>query len=195
MNYRLILILLIVVAGLIGWNLSQSSDSESNLTHLVKREGAPEYVGEKITTTVYDLNGKLQYLAEATEIKRFESDERTEFVKPLLDLFDLETSLKQWKISADTAELTKDKMLRLSGNVKLKSIDPTARLDLIETESLLINLNNYDISTNSFVKSKGMGFTTEGIGLIGNLKKQTATLTKDVNTYIEPTLIEQKSTQ
>ncbi|MGX2975519.1 LPS export ABC transporter periplasmic protein LptC [Ursidibacter arcticus] len=189
MNIRLNLILLLIVAILGGWYFSQQESNNADLAQLVKREGAPEYVGNKMETTVYDLNGKPQYFAEAQEIKRYESTERTEFFKPLLDLFDVETALKQWKVTADYAEITKERILNLKGNVKIESLDATSRLTYIETDTLSVNLSTYDISTESVVKSKGMGFTTTGTGLVGNLKKQVATLTKDVKTYIEPTVI------
>ncbi|MGX2968708.1 LPS export ABC transporter periplasmic protein LptC [Ursidibacter sp. B-7004-1] len=189
MNIRLNLILLLIVAILIGWYFSQRESDSTNLAQLVKREGTPEYVGNKLETTVYDANGKPQYFAEAQEIKHYETTERTEFFKPLLDLFDVETALKQWKVTADYAEITKERILNLKGNVKIESLDTTSRLTCIETDTLSVNLSTYDISTESVVKSKGMGFTTTGTGLVGNLKKQVATLTKDVKTYIEPTVI------
>lgn len=195
MNIRLNIILLLIVAVLAGWYFSQQESENPNLADLVKREGSPEYVGQQMQTTVYDLKGKPQYFAQANEIKRYETTERTEFFKPLLDLFDAETALKQWKVTADYAEVTKDKILNLKGNVKIQNVDNRSRLASIETESLSVNLSTYDISTDSVVKSKGMGFTTTGTGLTGNLKKQVATLTKDVKTYIEPTVIKQTSEQ
>ena len=189
MNIRLNLILLIIVAVLGGWYFTHQENSNDNLEQLTKREGEPEYVGNKMETTVYNVNGKPQYFAEAQEIKRYETTERTEFFKPLLNLFDIDTALKQWKVTADYAEITKEKILNLKGNVKIENIDNTSRLTSIETDSLSIDLSTYDVSTDSVVKSKGMGFTTTGTGLVGNLKKQVATLTKDVKTYIEPTVI------
>ena len=192
MNIRFTVLLLLIAALLGGWYLSQQDNRDKNdLADLVKREGTPEYSGQKMATTVYDLKGKPQYFAEASEIKRYETTERTEFFKPLLDLFDAETALKQWKVTADYAEVTKEKILNLKGNVKIQSLDINSRLTSIETESLSVNLSTHDISTSSVVKSKGMGFTTTGTGLKGNLKKQVATLLKDVKTYIEPTVIKQ----
>lgn len=195
MNIRLNLILLLIVAVLGGWYISQQESDNPALANLVKREGEAEYTGRKMATTVYDLKGQPQYFAQAQEIKRFETTERTEFLKPLLNLFDVETKLKQWKVTADYAEITKDKILTLKGNVKIEGLDPHSRLNSIETDSLSINLITQDINTESVVKSSGMGFTTTGTGLVGNLKKQVATLTKNVKTYIEPTVIKQTEQQ
>lgn len=193
MNFRLNIILLFIVVVLGGWFISQQLNNTSELTHLIKKEGMPEYTGGKLTSTIYDLNGKPQYFAQAEEIKRYEETERTEFFKPLLNLFDEKTALKQWKITADQAEVTKEKMLHLQGNVKIQSLDPSSRLQKIETEQLSIDLTTHDIKSSMQVRSTGMGFITIGSGLTGNLKQQTATLLQNVKTSIEPNVVAPKN--
>lgn len=191
---RLNILLLLVTLGLGSWAYYLYQDEDNgDLSKLIKKEGAPEYTGNRMETTVYDLKGKPQYYASAHEIKRYEASDRTEFFQPLLDLFDKETALKQWNVVADHAEITKEKMLYLKGNVKIQSLDKTSRLEKIETDSLNVDLTTHDISSESEVKSQGMGFTTTGKGLTGNLKKQVATLKQDVKTYIEPTVIQNSS--
>lgn len=194
MNRRLntILVLITLVLGSWAYYLYQS-DKISDLSNLIKQDGAPEYTGNRAETTVYDLQGKPQYFASADEIKRFEGTQRTEFIKPLLNLFDGVSALKQWKVTADYAEITRDKMLHLKGNVRIESLAPNSRLEKIETDTLSVNLNTQDIFSESVVKSEGLGFTTTGNGLTGNLKKQVATLTNNVKTYIEPTVIQKSS--
>lgn len=192
MNIRLNIILLIIAAALGGVYLSQQPE-DNGLANLIKKAGEPDYTGNKMTTSVYDLKGNPQYFAQADEIKRYEAVELTEFVNPFLDLFDVDTALKQWKVSAKQAKITKEKMLHLSGEVKIEAVDPTSRLQKIETDSLTVDLNTQDIFTDSVVKSVGLGFSTRGTGLKGNLKRQVATLTKDVKTYIEPTVIKQSN--
>lgn len=192
MNLRLNIVLLFIVVALGGWFISQQLNNTSELTHLIKKEGMPEYTGGQLTSTIYDLNGKPQYFAQAEEIKRYEETERTEFFKPLLNLFDEKTALKQWKITADQAEVTKEKMLHLQGNVKIQSLDPSSRLQKIETEQLSIDLTTHDIKSSMQVLSTGMGFTTTGTGLTGNLKQQTATLLQNVKTSIEPNVVAPK---
>lgn len=191
MNTRLTLVLLLIVVILGGWYYSLQEKDNNGLDQLIKKEGEPEYVGNKMSTSVYDLKGKPQYFAQADEIKRFESTERTEFLKPFIELFAKDSTVKQWKVSADYAEITKEKILNLSGNVRLESLDPTSRLQQISTDKLTVDLNTQDIFTESVVKSVGSGFTTTGVGLKGNLKQQVATLQKDVKSYIEPTIIKQ----
>lgn len=191
MNTRLTLVLCIIVAILGGWYYNLQEKNNTGTAQLIKREGEPEYVGNRMSTSVYDLKGNPQYFAQADEIRRFESNERTEFSKPFIELFAKDSTAKQWKVSADYAEITKEKILNLSGNVKLDALDPTSRLQQISTDKLTVDLNTQDIFTESVVKSVGSGFTTTGVGLKGNLKQQIATLQKDVKSYIEPTIIKQ----
>lgn len=191
MNTRLTLALLFIVALLGGWYYSLQEKENNGLDALIKKEGQAEYVGHKLSTTVYSLAGTKQYFAQADEIKRYETTEKTEFTKPLIELFSEENGSKQWKMSADFAQVSKEKMLHLTGNVKLNALDPSSRLQQISTDTLTVDLTTQDISTESKVVSVGSGFTTTGIGLKGNLKQQVATLQKEVKSYIEPTIIKQ----
>ena len=189
MNKRITALLLVIVATLLGWMQYQAKDETNGLDNLIKKEGMPDYTGNRMSTSVFDLEGKPEYYAEAEEIKRYEESEKTEFTNPLVNLFDKLTALKQWKLSAEHAEINAERILTLSGHVTLQALEPTSKLQRIETDHLSVNLITQDVFTDSEVKSQGLGFTTSGIGLKGNLKQQVATLLKDVKSYIEPTVI------
>ena len=189
MNKRITALLLVIVAALVGWMQYQAKEDANGLDNLIKKEGMPDYTGKRMSTSVFDLEGKPEYYAEAEEIKRYEESEKTEFTNPLVNLFDKLTALKQWKLSADHAEINAERILTLSGNVTLQALEPTSKLQRIETDHLSVNLTTQDVFTDSEVKSQGLGFTTTGVGLKGNLKQQVATLLKDVKSYIEPTVI------
>ena len=189
MNKRITALLLVIVATLLGWMQYQAKDETNGLDNLIKKEGMPDYTGNRMSTSVFDLEGKPEYYAEAEEIKRYEESEKTEFTNPLVNLFDKLTTLKQWKLSADHAEINAERILTLSGHVTLQALEPTSKLQRIETDHLSVNLTTQDVFTDSEVKSQGLGFTTTGVGLKGNLKQQVATLLKDVKSYIEPTVI------
>ena len=195
MNKRITALLLVIVATLLGWMQYQAKDETNGLDNLIKKEGMPDYTGNRMSTSVFDLEGKPEYYAEAEEIKRYEEIEKTEFTNPLVNLFDKLTALKQWKLSADHAEINAERILTLSGNVTLQALEPTSKLQRIETDHLSVNLTTRDVFTDSEVKSQGLGFTTTGVGLKGNLKQQVATLLKDVKSYIEPTVIKAANEQ
>lgn len=195
MNKRITALLLVIVAALVGWMQYQAKEDANGLDNLIKKEGMPDYTGKRMSTSVFDLEGKPEYYAEAEEIKRYEESEKTEFTNPLVNLFDKLTALKQWKLSADHAEINAERILTLSGNVTLQALEPTSKLQRIETDHLSVNLTTQDVFTDSEVKSQGLGFTTTGVGLKGNLKQQVATLLKDVKSYIEPTVIKAANEQ
>ena len=195
MNKRITALLLVIVATLLGWMQYQAKDETNGLDNLIKKEGMPDYTGNRMSTSVFDLEGKPEYYAEAEEIKRYEESKKTEFTNPLVNLFDKLTTLKQWKLSADHAEINAERILTLSGHVTLQALEPTSKLQRIETDHLSVNLTTQDVFTDSEVKSQGLGFTTSGIGLKGNLKQQVATLLKDVKSYIEPTVIKAANKQ
>ena len=195
MNKRITALLLVIVATLLGWMQYQAKDETNGLDNLIKKEGMPDYTGNRMSTSVFDLDGKPEYYAEAEEIKRYEESEKTEFTNPLVNLFDKLTALKQWKLRADHAEINAERILTLSGNVTLQALEPTSKLQRIETDHLSVNLTTQDVFTDSEVKSQGLGFTTTGVGLKGNLKQQVATLLKDVKSYIEPTVIKAANEQ
>ena len=195
MNKRITALLLVIVATLLGWMQYQAKDETNGLDNLIKKEGMPDYTGNRMSTSVFDLEGKPEYYAEAEEIKRYEESEKTEFTNPLVNLFDKLTALKQWKLSAEHAEINAERILTLSGHVTLQALEPTSKLQRIETDHLSVNLTTQDVFTDSEVKSQGLGFTTTGVGLKGNLKQQVATLLKDVKSYIEPTVIKAANEQ
>ena len=145
MNKRITALLLVIVATLLGWMQYQAKDETNGLDNLIKKEGMPDYTGNRMSTSVFDLEGKPEYYAEAEEIKRYEESEKTEFTNPLVNLFDKLTTLKQWKLSADHAEINAERILTLSGNVTLQALEPTSKLQRIETDHLSVNLTTQDV--------------------------------------------------
>ncbi|MDH2924105.1 lipopolysaccharide export system protein LptC [Nicoletella semolina] len=192
MNKRLNGVLLLMVAGLIGWYLGMQPNEIGDLSRLIKKQGEPEYIGRAVSAKVYDMHGQPQYFAKANEIKHYEQTAKTELFQPLLYLFNTNTAKEQWKITANHAEITQEKLLYLTGDIRLENIEPNSRLQRLETQTLLVDLITQDISSESEVVSTGLGFNTSGIGLSGNLKKQIATLLKDTRTYLEPILLEKQ---
>ncbi|MDP8171441.1 LPS export ABC transporter periplasmic protein LptC [Pasteurella skyensis] len=194
MNLRLNIILIMIVAVLAGWYFGLQN-SNQDLNGLIKKAGQPEYIGNKTTTSAYDTNGKPQYFVQADEIKHYEETGQVELMNPLFNLFDSVEALKKWKLTSDNAEITKEKILRLEGNVKIKSLDRLSQLQQIETEQLFVDLNTQDVFTDKKLIAKGIGFSTMGTGLEGNLKKQFVVLKENVKTHIEPTKLKQSEAE
>ncbi|MBF0751679.1 MULTISPECIES: LPS export ABC transporter periplasmic protein LptC [unclassified Pasteurella] len=197
MNIRWNVILGVTALCLLGWYYSLNQDN-SDLQSLVKAPDSPDYIGKKMETTVFSPEGKKQYLALSDNVEHFNQDGKTNFIAPLVYLFDgvgnnqsqknetaklLES--QSWKLSAKKAVLTKDEMLYLEGNVIAESLEPTSRLQRVETQSATVNLKTQDITSDTMVKINGQNFNSTGLKMVGNLRQQTATLKEQVKTYYE----------
>lgn len=198
MNIRWNVILGLIALGSLGWFYSLNSD-KPDLSNLVKKPDSPDYIGNKMETTVFSPEGKKQYLSIADKVKHYTVDGHTEFEMPLVYLFDVSTSnnaeksnnpaklleSQSWKLSAKKAKLTKDEMLYLEGDVIAESLEPTSRLQRIETQVAEVNLKTQDISSDTMVKINGQNFNSTGLKMVGNLRQQIATLKEQVKTYYE----------
>ena len=198
MNIRWNVILGLIALGSLGWFYSLNSD-KPDLSNLVKKPDSPDYIGNKMETTVFSPEGKKQYLSTADKVKHYTADGHTEFEMPLVYLFDVSTSnnaeesnnpaklleSQSWKLSAKKAKLTKDEMLYLEGDVVAESLEPTSRLQRIETQVAVVNLKTQDISSDTMVKINGQNFNSTGLKMVGNLRQQIATLKEQVKTYYE----------
>ena len=198
MNIRWNVILGLIALGSLGWFYSLNSD-KPDLSNLVKKPDSPDYIGNKMETTVFSPEGKKQYLSTADKVKHYTVDGHTEFEMPLVYLFDVSTSnnaeksnhsaklleSQSWKLSAQKAKLTKDEMLYLEGDVVAESLEPTSRLQRIETQVAEVNLKTQDISSDTMVKINGQNFNSTGLKMVGNLRQQIAKLKEQVKTYYE----------
>jgi lipopolysaccharide export system protein LptC len=198
MNIRWNIILGVIALALLGWYYSLNQD-HGDLQSLIKKPDSPEYVGNKMETTVFSPEGKKQYLAISDKVEYYTQDGHTDFISPLVYLFDVSLDNKDkeaktdkiqlekqnWKLSAQKAKLTKDQMLYLEGGVVAESLDPLSRLQRVETEAAVINLKTQDITSDTQVKINGLNFNSSGLKLVGNLRQQVATLKEQVKTYYE----------
>lgn len=197
MNIRWNIILGIITLCTLGWYYSLNQDN-SDLQSLVKAPDTPDYIGDKMKTTVFSPEGKKQYLALSNKVEHFSQNGKTNFTSPLVYLFDSPqnhaegkndtTKLlegQSWKLSAQNAVLTKDEMLYLNGDVVVQSLEPTSRLQRVETQSAMVNLKTQDITSDSMVKINGQNFNSTGLKMVGNLRQQAATLKEQVKTYYE----------
>lgn len=198
MNIRWNVILGVIALCALAWFYSLNQET-ADLSELVKKPDSPDYVGYKMETTVFSPEGKKQYLSTADKVKHYTADGHTEFEMPLVYLFDVSTSnnteksnnsaklleSQSWKLSAKKAKLTKDEMLYLEGDVVAESLEPTSRLQRIETQVAEVNLKTQDISSDTMVKINGQNFNSTGLKMVGNLRQQIATLKEQVKTYYE----------
>ena len=197
MNIRWNSVLGLASLCLLGWYYSLNQD-DSDLQSLVKTPDSPDYIGNKMETTVFSPEVKKQYLAFSEKVEHFGQNGKTNFTAPLVYLFDFPADnsvpknesaklpeTQSWKLSALNAVLTRDEMLYLTGDVVVESLTPASRLQRIETESATVNLKTQDITSDEAVKINGQNFNSTGLKMVGNLRQQAATLKEQVKTYYE----------
>ena len=197
MNIRWNSVLGLASLCLLGWYYSLNQD-DSDLQSLVKTPDSPDYIGNKMETTVFSPEGKKQYLALSEKVEHFGQNGKTNFTAPLVYLFNFPADnsvpknesaklpeTQSWKLSALNAVLTRDEMLYLTGDVVVESLTPASRLQRIETESATVNLKTQDITSDEAVKINGQNFNSTGLKMVGNLRQQAATLKEQVKTYYE----------
>ncbi|MDG2954532.1 LPS export ABC transporter periplasmic protein LptC [Bisgaard Taxon 10/6] len=194
MNFRWNVILGLIALSLSAWFYSLNQE-DGSLANLIKKPDSPEYIGQKMETTIFSPTGQKQYIAKSDKAEYYSEDGHTDFFNPVVFVLDdstsdeskqNETDLHQsWKLTAAKATLTKDNMLNLSGRVVAQSLLPESRLQRIESERATVNLNTQDITSNTEVKINGQNFVSSGLKLDGNLKQQVATLKEQVKTHYE----------
>ena len=76
-------------------------------------------------------------------------------------------------------------MLYLYGHVEVDSLTPDAQLQKIKTDNARVNLITQDVSSDDEVTLFGVGFTSNGMKMRGNLRDKTAELIEKVKTSYE----------
>lgn len=174
------LLLGLITLVLLGWsfvetnpnNELQSTNNQSNNT---------AYTADKTATRVYDPNGHLEYKLTAEKVIHHAVDELSSFSLPELIIYNI-SGQQNWSLKSNQAVIRGQDNLSLSNNVVLKRLEAKSLLEQLTTENALINLNNFDISSDDKINIKGDGLLSEGIGLRGNLKKETAELMENAVT-------------
>lgn len=173
-NWRWTTVLAIIALSLLAWFYNINSKNNEELKAHIQDENGPTYVGDEMQTTLYSLDGQVQYTATAKNVVYFQNDGRSEFEQPIVYLYEpaqpqSSTLIKSWKISANKATLLKNKTLKLSGNVAILSLIPDSKIERLDTQKLTLNLTSGDISSDTLVTITGPSFTTYGEKLEGNL--------------------------
>ncbi len=177
----LTVLLTLITVALIGWNMA---DVDEQKAAIPPDDKEPTYQSQQMVTIVYNPEGQLNYKLTADDVKYYNASEETWFTNPVMIMFDKDATAT-WSVRADTAKLTKSRMLYLYKNVEVNSLTTTSQLEKIKTDNAEINLITQDISSDDQVTLYGANFTSEGMKMRGNLRSKTAKLIEKVKTYYE----------
>ncbi|MGB2078315.1 MAG: LPS export ABC transporter periplasmic protein LptC [Vibrio sp.] len=185
MNFKnLIYGLLICVIAISGYRLMQ--DDDAALVHIDDSQQAPEFTGKNLLNTTYDETGIRNYRIYSDQMEYFSKSGKSYFDSPKMYIY-REGEVIEWKVTAKTGILDKEHNLVLSGDVLIDNQLPDASFDTLETESLTINLDSKDFSSNVKVTLQGPLFKNIGNAMKGNFDQNVATLSNKVQGYYEQT--------
>lgn len=173
--------LALVALALIGWNMSGFNQQS---IPKVTDDTEPSSQSQHTVTVVFNPVGQLNYKLVAEDVQNFSVQELTWFTRPVMTLFG-DNAVATWTVRADRAKLTDDKMLYLYGHVEVDSLTPDAQLQKIKTDNAQVNLITQDVSSDDEVTLFGVGFTSNGMKMRGNLRDKTAELIEKVKTSYE----------
>lgn len=145
----------------------------------------PIFIGNKISNTTFDLDGLRSYQIDSEHLEYFENAGYTDFVKPVLWVFQ-DGENTEWRISANSAVLNKKNELNLTGNVRMFNLLPNSDIKVIKTNNLHLNIETQAFHTQDHVTITGPAFINEGDGMAGNMKQKVAKLLKNVKSRYEP---------
>lgn len=177
----LTVLLTLIAVALIGWNMA---DVDEKKAAIPPDDKEPTYQSQQMVTIVYNPEGQLNYKLTADDVKYYNASEETWFTNPVMIMFDKD-AIATWSVRADSAKLTKSRMLYLYNNVEVNSLTTTSQLEKIKTDNAEVNLITQDISSDDHVTLYGANFTSEGMKMRGNLRSKTAKLIEKVKTYYE----------
>ena len=190
MNSRWNIVLVVIALAVLSWYYSLNQQEEPDLIARIQTSDSPDYTANRMETTLYSIDGRKQYVATADQVEYFQKNGDTVFKSPVVYLFETaktnpEGLVRSWKLSADQAKITNDKILYLDNNVAIQSLLPESKIHSLNTSSAVVNLTTQDITSDTIVSVVGQGFTTTGKSMIGNLRQQVATLKEQVQTHYE----------
>lgn len=145
---------------------------------------APLISSKKVLMKSYNTEGVLNFGINAQTLDFYEANGETHFQKPVLILYK-DGNISDWQIKSNTATLTKDQILVLTGDVLISSLRQESALKTIYTEYLIIDLVTQDFHSDRPVLIQGVSFETQGETIQGNLHKQAAILKGKVKSKYE----------
>ncbi|USD64995.1 LPS export ABC transporter periplasmic protein LptC [Vibrio sp. SCSIO 43136] len=162
------------------WSLYYLYGYDNTQTMQVKPDTElPMFSGRNLVNTSYNQAGLRNFEIRSKYLDHYAKNGDTIFESLRLDVF-REGQQVEWTISADRGVLDKEYKLHLTGKVTIKNLLPEAAFDTMNTESLVIQLENKDFYANQPVKLFGPQFTTTGNAMRGNFDRNDATLFEQV---------------
>jgi lipopolysaccharide export system protein LptC len=165
LRYVAILIVVLLLASLSGWWLSELRKQPPTVT--APDENHYDYYLTNFSTRVLDKQGNTAYLIRAAYMEHYPRNNRALLTQPH---FTLLYSPATWEAQADQAEVLIDQQtMDLTGNVVVKQTSKAAAPIVLTTDKMHINAADETLETTSQVKIQSGKDTIIATGLKADL--------------------------
>lgn len=179
------------------------NDDDSTLSKEINLASYPIYQSKQASVYIYGLDGNLEQLINAQNVKRFEEKNLTEFTSPYVIIYNKEhlngsqEPEPDWKLTSEQAELFGNNQLNLNGDVVITSLQSDNVLNKIVTSNVDVNIQTQTAKSNERVTTYSDTITSTGIGVSIELKQNSVDVLSDVKTHYDdnPTTSIQQTTQ
>lgn len=142
------------------------------------------FVADQIQTTMFNIDGQVDYRVFAAQMHHYQQQLKTEFDKPVVVVF-RNNDQTQWQITGDRGTLFDRDTFELSDNVTIKNLTNDQHIKLITTDKLTLDLLKNELHSDDLVTLYGDQIKQQGTGLFGQLDSKNISLLNQVTaTYL-----------
>lgn len=145
----------------------------------------PDYLLYDVTQVSFNEDGHISGKLKAQQLKHFNDSHLTTLVMPKYTFYS-QNGDSLWLLTASTGKLNhKSDILKLNQNVHIQSLIHTDPVKSLTTDNVDVHLNTDMLYSDDEVTIKGELFTTQGIGMIGDLTKELLEIKESVKGVYE----------
>lgn len=144
----------------------------------------PLFTAYQVKSTNYNASGIRSYVLDSIRLENYQELDETHFNEPVLWTYRDGTE-KEWRISSDFAVLKNNRILTMTGRVKLVNLLPEAQIKIVNTDILTLDLITQDFWSNTQTDISGVAFQTQGERVKGNFGSHQMELVEKVNSIYE----------
>jgi lipopolysaccharide export system protein LptC len=181
MNRTYLLASLLFLLALISYLFLDWQEQQTKPQADTEMELIPDYVAQRLTSKIYNENGKLSHKVSANRMEHYELLDFTHFEFPIYTLYPERGELP-WQISANEAVLYSNNKIVLEDRVLLKATDINSPIREIHCKYLEMDLTANIITSDQAIIIQGSDFTMYGSGLEVDLNSSTMKLKQHVQT-------------
>ncbi|WP_417358122.1 LPS export ABC transporter periplasmic protein LptC [Gallaecimonas pentaromativorans] len=176
-----ILLLFAATLALVFWpdgKVEQTTDNQA------LRADQPDGIAEDLQVRQFNEKGQLSMQVNAQSMAHYGLRQETWLTEPKFELYD-QDKRSPWRITADKAKVTAQRLVDLQNNVIIQSLIKDAPITRVDTDNLELDLDSKTMNTDAPVVIVGPGYTTKGVGLDAMLDGQQVRLKSQVSTEYE----------